>query len=135
MADYLTPRMGKNESELPFSLLVQANSFAFVSGQGPVDWDTGAVVEGDIKVQTAKTLENIRKILEAGGLSMRHVVRSNLYITNIADFDAMSEEYVKHFPKPLPARTTVGVAQLWGGIKVEIDVVAVLEPHLWWCKP
>lgn len=127
MAEYLTPSLGKNKEALPFSLLVKSNGLAFVSGQGPIDWDTGAVVEGDIRVQTARTLENIRRILEAGGLSMRHVLRTNVYITDITDFDAMTEEYVKHFATPLPARTTVGVAQLWGGIKVEIDVVAALE--------
>jgi 2-iminobutanoate/2-iminopropanoate deaminase len=128
MAEFLNPKISQGPLErYPFSLIVKANGFAFVAGQGPIDVDTGEIVQGDIKVQTAKTLENVRKVLEASGLSMDHVVKTNVYILDINDFDAMSEEYVKHFPTHLPARTTVGVATLWGGIKVEIEVMAVLD--------
>jgi 2-iminobutanoate/2-iminopropanoate deaminase len=128
MAQFLNPKITQGPLErYPFSLIVKANGFAFLSGQGPVDLETGQVVEGDIQAQTALTLKNIRKVLEAEHLSMNHVVKSNVYITDINDFDAMSEAYVKHFPSHLPARTTVGVATLWGGIKVEIEVMAVLD--------
>lgn len=127
MAQFLMPRITTKPLEnYPFSLLVKANGFAFLAGQGPVDHETGKVVEGDIKVQTEKTIENIRKVLEAEGLSLNHIVRATIYLTDIDDFDAMSGEYEKHFSE-LPARTTVGVASLWGGIKVEIEVTAVID--------
>jgi 2-iminobutanoate/2-iminopropanoate deaminase len=128
MAEFLNPKITQGPPKrYPFSLITKANGFAFVSGQGPVDLETGKVVEGDIKAQTKLTLENIRKVLEAEGLSMNHIVKTTVYITNINDFDAMSEAYVAHFPDHLPARTTVGVATLWGGIKVEIEVMAILD--------
>jgi 2-iminobutanoate/2-iminopropanoate deaminase len=108
-------------------MLVRANGFAYLSGQGPIDPDSGDVVRGDVVVQTSKTLDNIRRILAAEGLSMDHVVKANVYLADIADFDAMSKEYRTHWRSHLPARTTVGGADLWGGIKVEIEVVAVLD--------
>ena len=128
MAEFLNTTITQGPPKrYPFSLITKANGFAFVSGQGPVDLETGKVVEGDIKAQTKLTLENICKVLEAEGLTMNHIVKTTVYITNINDFDAMSEAYVAHFPDHLPSRTTVGVATLWGGIKVEIEVMAVLN--------
>jgi 2-iminobutanoate/2-iminopropanoate deaminase len=68
VAQYLNPQISTRPMDNPFSLVVKANGFAFLAGQGPIDLDTGEIVQGDIKVQTAKTLENVRKILEASGL-------------------------------------------------------------------
>ncbi|MGL4609341.1 MAG: RidA family protein [Trueperaceae bacterium] len=128
MAEFLNPKITQNPlKRYPFSLITTANGFAFVSGQGPLDLETGKVVGGDIKAQTKLTLENIRKVLEGAGLTMNHLVKTTVYITDINDFDAMSQAYIEHFPDHLPSRTTVGVATLWGGIKVEIEAVAVLD--------
>lgn len=126
MAQFLMPRITTQPLDYPFSLLVKANGFAFLAGQGPVDHETGSIVEGDITVHTEKTIANIRKVLEAEGLSLEHIVRATVYLTDMDDFDTMSSTYEKHFTE-LPARTTVGVASLWGGIRVEIEVTAVLD--------
>lgn len=126
MPQFLMPTITSTPLNYPFSLMVKAGGFAFLAGQGPIDHETDTVVEGDIRVQTAKTLDNIRRVLEAEGLSLAHVVKCTVYLSDIADFDAMSEEYVRHFAQ-LPARTTVAVAALWGGIKVEIEAVAALD--------
>lgn len=128
MAEWLNPKISDRVTNPPYSTLVKANGFAYVAGQGPIDPDTGEIVRGNIRVQTARTLDNVRRLLEAGGLSMDHVVKTTVYLADIADFDAMTEEYRKHWPSHLPVRTTVAVSGLWGGIRVEIDAVAVLDP-------
>ncbi len=109
----------------PYSPAVKANGFIFVSGQGPVDPNSGEVNRGDIKEQTRLVLENIRAILQAAGSSMEKVVKSNVYLADIEDFAAMNEVYATFFPTQPPARTTIQAAALPLGIGVEIDVVAV----------
>jgi 2-iminobutanoate/2-iminopropanoate deaminase len=112
-------------SKGPYSPAIRANGFVFVSGQGPVDPQTGEVFRADIKQQTRLVLENIRAILEAAGSSLQKVVKSNVYLAEIADFAAMNEVYAAFFPSDPPARTTIQAAKLPLDIGVEIDVIAM----------
>jgi 2-iminobutanoate/2-iminopropanoate deaminase len=95
----------------------------FVSGQVPVDPKTGAKLEGDIRRETAQTIENMRAILEAGGASLKDVVKVNVYLRDLADFDAMNEVYKTYFHGDPPARTTIG-CQL--RVSIEMDCIAVI---------
>ncbi len=105
-----------------YSQALRAGDFIFVSGQGPIDPATGKVVGETIEEQTARTIENIQAILEAGGASLGDVVKVSAHLTDLALFDAYNRIYATYFPDPKPARTTVG-SQL-KGILVEIDAIA-----------
>lgn len=108
----------------PYNLAVRAGDLLFCAGQIPLDPATGQLVPGDIKLQTERVLENIRLVLEDAGLSFRNVVKSTVFMTNLADFAAMNEIYAKYFPAEAPARSTVQVAALPRGAAVEIEVLA-----------
>jgi 2-iminobutanoate/2-iminopropanoate deaminase len=104
--------------------IIAEGRFVYVSGQGPmVD---GRYDAATIEAETRLTLENIGRILEAAGATFGDVVRCGVFLADINDFAAMNEVYASFFPDPKPARTTVQVAALPGGIKVEIDCVVVL---------
>lgn len=105
-----------------YSQGLHAGDFVFVSGQGPLDPETGQVVGETIEEQTARTLENIKAILEAAGASMADVVKVAAHLADIALFDRYNKVYATYFPDPKPTRTTVG-SQL-PGILVEIDAIA-----------
>jgi 2-iminobutanoate/2-iminopropanoate deaminase len=109
----------------PYSPAVKANGFVFVSGQGPIDPETGEVLRGTIKEQTELVLHNIQMILATAGSSLDLVVKTNVYLDKIEDFGAMNGVYATFFPKDPPARTTIEAANLPLGIGVEIDVVAL----------
>lgn len=106
----------------PYSQAILANGFIFVSGQRPQDPVTG-VISDDVREQTRRCLQNVKTILDAAGSSMANIVKTNVYLSDIADFSAMNEVYSSMIPEPYPTRTTVG-AQL-RGIKVEIEVIAL----------
>jgi 2-iminobutanoate/2-iminopropanoate deaminase len=93
----------------------------FVSGQGPLR--DGKVVSGTIEEETQLALDNLRAVLEEAGAGMADVIRCGVYLSDIEDFAAMNAQYERAFPKPLPARTTIGASL--PGIKVEIDCVAL----------
>jgi 2-iminobutanoate/2-iminopropanoate deaminase len=105
-----------------YSQGLRAGDFIFVSGQGPIDPATGRVVGETIEEQTARTIENIKAILEAGGASLADVVKVSAHLTDLSLFDRYNKVYATYFPDPKPARTTVG-SQL-KGIMVEIDAIA-----------
>jgi 2-iminobutanoate/2-iminopropanoate deaminase len=107
---------------LPFSPGIKYGDLVFVSGQGPFD-QNGKVVPGDIKSQTAKTLENFRRVLEAAGTSLDHMLQTTVYLSSLDDFANMNETYSTFFHDPRPARTTVR-ADLLFGMKVEIQGIA-----------
>jgi 2-iminobutanoate/2-iminopropanoate deaminase len=96
--------------------------FIFVSGQGPADPETRQVTAEKIQEQTARTLENIKAILEAGGDSMADVVKCTVHLSDMSLFSEFNQVYAQYFPDPKPVRTTVGSQLL--NILVEIDVVA-----------
>lgn len=111
----------------PYSHAVRVGSLLFCSGQIPLDPGTGQIVAGGVGPQTERVLENIRLILEDQGLGFRHVVKSTVFMTNLAEFAAMNEVYARHFAGDFPARSTVQVAALPRGAAVEIEVVASFD--------
>jgi 2-iminobutanoate/2-iminopropanoate deaminase len=108
----------------PYSPAIACGDLVFVSGQTPLDAATGKLVAGDIAAQTRQCLENLRGILEAAGLSLAHVVKTNIFLTNMGDFAAVNEIYKSYFREPYPARSTVAVAALPMGAVVEIEMIA-----------
>jgi 2-iminobutanoate/2-iminopropanoate deaminase len=110
----------------PYAQAIIANGFVYTAGQIPIDPKTGSFVEGGIKEQTGQVLENLRAVLEAAGSSAHQVVKTTVYLKNIADFGAMNEVYAEYFGEAKPARSTVAVAELPRGALVEIDVVALV---------
>jgi 2-iminobutanoate/2-iminopropanoate deaminase len=108
----------------PYNHAVRVEDLLFCSGQIPLDPATGSLVTGDIKAQTERVFENIKLILEDQKLSFANVVKSTVFLTNMADFAGMNEVYARHFTADYPARSTVQVAALPKGASVEIEVVA-----------
>ncbi|MEJ7816193.1 MAG: Rid family detoxifying hydrolase [Rubrobacter sp.] len=108
----------------PYSHAVVANGFVFISGQGPVDPETGAMPDA-FADQVRQTFKNARTILEAAGAGLDDVVKVNAYLTDLTRFAEFNEVYKEFFHNDPPARTTVATALL--GILVEVDCVAVLE--------
>ncbi len=108
----------------PYSHAVRTGNLLFCAGQIPVDPQDGQLVPGDIRVQTERVLQNIKAILDDQNLTFAHVVKSTVFLTDLADFSGMNEVYAGHFTAHFPARSTVQVAALPKGAKVEIEVVA-----------
>jgi 2-iminobutanoate/2-iminopropanoate deaminase len=111
----------------PYSQGIRSGGFLFCSGQIPLDPSSGKMVEGGIKVQTERVLQNLEAVLASGGASLRSVVKTTVYLVDLADFPAMNGVYGTFFPEEPPARATVQVAKLPAGALVEIDAVASLE--------
>ncbi|HJX73814.1 MAG TPA: RidA family protein [Candidatus Deferrimicrobiaceae bacterium] len=111
----------------PYSQGIRSGGFLFCSGQIPLDPATGKMVEGGIKVQTERVLQNLEAVLASGGASLRSVVKTTVYLVDLADFPAMNGVYGTFFPENPPARATVQVAKLPAGALVEIDAIASLE--------
>ncbi len=110
----------------PYSQAVIAGGFLFASGQIPLDPGTGKVVEGNIKVQTERVLQNIAAVLEEAGTSFRHVVKTTVFLASMDDFAGMNDVYSGAFGEHRPARSTVAVKTLPKNVLVEIDVIAKL---------
>jgi 2-iminobutanoate/2-iminopropanoate deaminase len=107
----------------PYSQAVQAGNFLFVSGQLAIDPSDGKLIVEDIRLQTRLVMENIKAILEAVGYSLKDVVQSNVYLSNMSIFEEFNREYTRYFEPDFPARATVGV-ELTKGALVEVSVVA-----------
>jgi 2-iminobutanoate/2-iminopropanoate deaminase len=122
VSDKLAPPAG------PFSAATRSNGFIYVSGQIGQDPATGKLVAGGVQEQTERIFANLALVLEAAGKSFADVVRSGVYLTDIASFASMNAVYAKHFDQPYPARTTIGVAALPLGALVEIDLVVQDNP-------
>src|SRR5690242_4721260 len=110
----------------PYSQAVRVGNLLFLSGQIPLDPASGQLVEGGIQHQTERVLENLGAVLEAAGLTFENVVKTTVYLKNLADFVHMNETYAKYFPSTPPARATVEVARLPRDVSVEIDAIAVV---------
>ncbi|HXY69739.1 MAG TPA: Rid family detoxifying hydrolase, partial [Gemmatimonadales bacterium] len=108
------------------SQAVVAGGFLFTSGQIALDPGTMQVVEGDIRAQTERVLQNIAAVLEEAGSSFRHVVKTTVFLANMDDFGGMNEVYAQAFGDHRPARSTVAVKTLPRNVLVEIDVIAQL---------
>jgi len=109
----------------PYVQAIKANGFLFTSGQVALDPQTGKLISGDISAQTHQVFENLKAVLEAAGTSLERAVKINVYLTDMADFPKMNEVFAEYVGKDKPARTTIGVAQLPLGARVEIDLVAL----------
>jgi len=109
----------------PYSQAIRANGFLFVSGQIPIQPETGALIQGDIAIQTRQVMQNLSAILEAAGSGLQKVVKTTIYLTNLDDFSRFNQVYAEYFGEVKPARATVQVARLPREVLVEIDAVAV----------
>lgn len=108
----------------PYSQGIIDNDRIFVSGQGPVDPETGEIVSDDIREQTQRTLENVAAVLAAAGSSLDEVVKATVFVTEMSDYEAVNKVYAEYMSDPFPARSAVEVADLPIDIGVEIEVVA-----------
>lgn len=111
----------------PYSQAVEVNGFVFVSGQIPLDPETGQLVDGDIKKQTQRVFENIKAILAAAGCELSNVVKVTVFTNDISNFAAINEVYAEYFNGHKPARSFVEVSALPRNAQVEIEVIAVKE--------
>jgi len=108
----------------PYNHAVRVGDLLFCAGQIPIEPASGNLISGDAKAQTERVLENVKAILEDQGLTFANVVKSTVFLTNLADFVAMNEVYAKYFTSDFPARSTIQVAALPKGANVEIEVIA-----------
>jgi 2-iminobutanoate/2-iminopropanoate deaminase len=108
----------------PYSQAVEVAGFVFTSGQIPIDPKTGELVHGDIVAQTERVLDNLGAVLEAAGCSFGEVVKTTIFLVDLANFQAVNGAYAKRFTAAPPARSTVQVAALPKGAQVEIEVIA-----------
>ncbi len=111
----------------PYSQAVRTGEFMFLAGQIPLDPATGKLVEGDIKVQTRRVLDNIKGVLQAAGMDFSHVVKSTVYMLDLKEFPDMNAVYAEVFQAPFPARSTVQVVALPAGARVEIEMIVSLK--------
>lgn len=109
----------------PYSQAVRANGFIFTAGQIALDPASGQLVSGDIAHQTARVLDSLKAIVEAGGSSLDHAVKATVYLKDMSDFVAMNEVYARYFPQNPPVRSTVEAARLPRDVLVEIDLIAI----------
>ncbi len=110
----------------PYSQAIVAGGFVFTAGQIALDPATGQLVEGDVAVQTERVMLNLAAVLEEAGSGLARVVKTTVFLADMADFAAMNEVYGRHFGSHKPARSTVQAAGLPRGVKVEIEVVAIV---------
>lgn len=108
----------------PYSQAIDTGSFVYASGQIPVNPETGQIPEG-ITAQTQQSLKNVCAILEAAGLTVDNVVKTTVFLSDMANFSAMNEVYGSVFKEPYPARSAVAVRELPKGVLVEVEVIAV----------
>jgi 2-iminobutanoate/2-iminopropanoate deaminase len=108
----------------PYSHGIDTGNLVFCSGQTPIEPTTGALAVGGIGEQTGQCFDNLFAVLDAAGLTSDDVVKVNVFLTDMADFDAMNAVYATRFAEPFPSRTTIGVASLPLGASVEIELIA-----------
>ena len=108
----------------PYSQAVISGGLLFASGQIALDPDTGQVVSDDVSSQTEQVLKNLMAILKEAKIGPENVVKTTVYLSDMADFSRMNDVYARHFGKEPPARSTLQAAGLPRGVKVEIDLVA-----------
>ena len=110
----------------PYSQAVRSGAHVYTSGQIPLDPATGALVEGDIATQTRRVFDNLQAVCAAAGSGFADVARVGIYLVDLADFAAVNAVMAEYFAAPYPARSTIGVASLPKGARVEIDLVLAL---------
>ena len=110
----------------PYNQAVSVDNLLFTAGQIPVDPVSGKLVQGDMKKQTRRVMDNLKAVLEAAGADFSMVVKATVYLDDIADFHQFNEVYAEYFPTEQPARSAVQVAALPMGAKVQIEMIACL---------
>ena len=118
--------VGAPQAAGPYSHAVKSNGLIFLSGQTPVDPDSGSLVEGDIGAQTRRCLDNLAVVAAAAGASLEDAVRCGIYVTDISTFKQVNEAYGTYFGDAPPARSTIGAAALPLGAEVEIDAILAI---------
>lgn len=111
----------------PYSPAIRAGNLLFLSGQIPLDPESGAIVGTDVTAQTEQVFRNIAALLHAAGTDFSHVARTTVFLSDLEDFGAMNAVYARHFGDTPPARSTVQVSRLPRDARVEIDVIAVFD--------
>jgi 2-iminobutanoate/2-iminopropanoate deaminase len=111
----------------PYNQAIRAGGFLFCSGQIPLDPATGEMVKGDIAAETRQVMKNVAAVLRAAGASFAEVVKTTIYLTDMNDFAAVNAVYGESFTEVAPARSTVAVAALPRGCRIEIEVMAILD--------
>jgi len=111
----------------PYSQGILAGNLLFISGQIPLDPATGELVEGSIEEKTRRVIENIRAIAKAAGAELSRVVKTTIFLTDLADFTAVNDTYAEFFGSTLPARSTVQVAALPKGVDIEMEAVVFMQ--------
>jgi 2-iminobutanoate/2-iminopropanoate deaminase len=112
----------------PYSQAILVDEkFLYTAGQGPMDPATGKIVEGDIKEQTRQVMKNLEAILIAGGASFASVVKTTVFLKDMNEFAAMNEVYAEYLGTSAPARSTIEAARLPRDIRVEIEVLAIID--------
>jgi 2-iminobutanoate/2-iminopropanoate deaminase len=109
----------------PYSQAIRAGNFIFLSGQIPIDPSTGEMVGGDIRQQTRQVLENMKGVLESQGLGMQDMVKVNIFLRDMGNFNQMNEVYATYFSSNPPARSTVEVGKFPRNADIEIEAIAV----------
>jgi 2-iminobutanoate/2-iminopropanoate deaminase len=109
----------------PFSQGIRDGDRIFVSGQGPIDPDSGEIIEGDVRDETRRTLENVDAVLRAADASLDDIVKTTVFVRDMENYDAINDAYAEFFSEPFPARSAVEVADLPVDIEVEIEAVAI----------
>ena len=109
----------------PYEQAIKVGDLVYASGQIPLDPNTGNLVEGDVKIQTRRVMENLKAVVEAAGSSLDRVVKATVFLKNIGDFAVVNEVYAEYLVAAKPARSTVAVADLPRGALVEIDLIAL----------
>jgi len=111
----------------PYSQAIAAGNLLFCAGQIPLNPESGEIVHGDVAAQTTQVLENLAGVLRANGMAFSHVVKTTVFLTDLANFAKMNEVYANFFSEPFPARSTIQVAALPKGAGVEIEAIAVAD--------
>lgn len=111
----------------PYSQAVLADQWLFISGQIPIDPASGQLVTGDIVKETERVLENIKGIIESAGGNLGDVVKTTVYLKNMADFPQVNEVYARYFTEDYPARATVEVSRLPKDVRIEMDAIALIS--------
>jgi reactive intermediate/imine deaminase len=110
----------------PYSQAIHAGDTVYLSGQIPLDPETGSLIRGEIETQARRVFENLRAVCEAAGGSLGDIVKLNIYLTDLSHFGTINEIMQQYFNEPYPARAAIGVAELPRGAEVEMDGVMVL---------
>lgn len=110
----------------PYSQAVRVGNTVYLSGQIPFEPASMELVSGDIQAEARRVFDNLRAVCEAAGGSLGQIVRVGIYLTDLGDFGAVNEVMAEHFTAPYPARSTIGVASLPRGVRIEIDAVMVI---------